>query len=372
MGAIMDKQDNLMGQQQDSIATSVKGVPVDLIRVIAILCVLLIHATNDLTSQFMGFDFARWWIVDIYQCIGRMGVPLFLMLTGALLLTPAKKDENIKVFLKKRFSRIGLPFIFWGIICFIWTAYVENQPITQDFIVNGILKGPYFTFWYLFMLAGLYLITPLLRVMITHLSDKLYKYIICLWAIGIATAEIIKFASGGQYQLANTVFLIPMCTGYFIIGPYLAKVQIRRKILATLTILGLTLTSIATALMVIYFKDSNVYFFHDYFSPTVILAALPLFVLLNSYAKPQNTSQTKTTSWKQYIIRAISESTLSIYMLHMLVLYAIQNGLLGFTLTGNVINSIIGVPITATLMLILCLIIIIPLKKIPGLKKFVG
>ena len=65
-----------------------------------------------------------------------MGVPLFVMLTGALLLAPGKQDEPLGVFFKKRFSRIGFPFLFWGALYFIWDFYVENQPFTQAFLIK--------------------------------------------------------------------------------------------------------------------------------------------------------------------------------------------------------------------------------------------
>ena len=116
----------------------VSAIPVDLIRVIAIVGVILLHANNDLTSQLASFHILRWWMVDIYQCVGRMGVPLFLMLSGALLLTPSKKDETLSYFFKKRLTRIGLPFIFWSTIYLLWTLHIENQPLTQNFFIKSI------------------------------------------------------------------------------------------------------------------------------------------------------------------------------------------------------------------------------------------
>ena len=85
-------------QKQDSGC----AISVDLIRVAAVLGVLLLHAANDLTIQTMSdLEIWRWCIVDIYQSIGRMGVPLFVMLTGALLLAPSKKDEDLGVLLQE-------------------------------------------------------------------------------------------------------------------------------------------------------------------------------------------------------------------------------------------------------------------------------
>jgi len=356
-------------QKQDSGC----AISVDLIRVAAVLGVLLLHAANDLTVQTMSdLEIWRWWIVDIYQSIGRMGVPLFVMLTGALLLAPSKKDEDLGYFFKKRFSRIGLPFLFWGVIYFIWDIYVENQPVTQSFIVNGILTGPYFTFWYLYMLVGLYLVTPMLRVMVAHFTEKLYKYFMVVWIAGTALVPLIGLVSAYNYHLDPNVFVIPQYVGYFVIGAYLVNVHVRRRILVALTALGIALTAIGTYYMAMVVGGGTTYFFQEYVSPTMILAAVPFFLLLNSYAKQSPPQHSMEHTWKQRIMHVISENTLPIFLFHMIVIYTLQNGLLGFTLNGNTVNSIVGIPLMAAITLVLCLAVIVPLKKIPFVKKLIG
>ena len=161
-----------LGQKWENLSKE-RGlsVPVDLIRTVAIIGVILLHSANDLTSQQMNwFEIVRWNTVTVYQSIGRLGVPLFLLLTGALLLQPSKLTEPIGVFFKKRVARIALPFIFWGAIYFAWDFLVVHKigtlPITQSNIIQGILTGPYYQFWYLYLLLGLYLVTPILRAVI--------------------------------------------------------------------------------------------------------------------------------------------------------------------------------------------------------------
>lgn len=347
-------------------------IPVDLIRVVAISGVLLFHAIGYLATQTVNdVGVLQWWVVvNIYQCIGRIGVPLFIMLTGALLLTPSKKDENMSIFFKKRFSRVGLPFLFWGIIYFLYTVYIEHQPLTQDLIINGILKGPYFMFWYLYLLVGLYLLTPLLRVMIANFTDRLFKYLICLWLVGATLVPLIEFISGQSSYLQGILFLIPLCTGYFIIGPYLVKIRIKRWILVVLAILCLTLSTIVS-----YFTAGNgsdtMFYFIGGASPLVVIATMAIFMLLNSYTKPENASCLEKPSWQQRIMHTISENTLPIYLSHMIIIHLLQN-LSGFISNNHALNPIIGVPLTAILTLLFALIIIIPLKKIPLLRKLVG
>jgi surface polysaccharide O-acyltransferase-like enzyme len=306
-----------------------------------------------------------------------MGVPLFVMLTGALLLAPSKQNEDLGTFFKKRFSRIGLPFVFWGAIYFIWDFYVENQPATQSFFINGILKGPYFTFWYLYMLVGLYLVTPLLRVLVANASAKLLKYGFAVWFIGTALVPFIPFLSstvlGTPYYLDSNVFVIPQYIGYFVLGAYLVNVRVtNRKLLAGLTALGVALTAVGTYIIAMTVGGGTTYFFQEYISPTMILSSVPFFLLLNSHkSKVSAESGAKPSLW-QRIMHVISENTLPIFLFHMMVIYTLQQGLLGFSLNGDVVNSIIGVPLMALLTLAICLAILVPLRKVPVLKRLIG
>ena len=113
-----------------------RAVYVDLIRTVAMVGVILLHAAGQwiITSQEMNqlnpLEITRWAVVDIYQTLGVIAVPLFLMLTGALLLQPEKKNESLSVFFKKRWARIGLPFFFWAAVYFVWDFLVQNIPFS--------------------------------------------------------------------------------------------------------------------------------------------------------------------------------------------------------------------------------------------------
>jgi surface polysaccharide O-acyltransferase-like enzyme len=347
---------------------------VDLIRTVAIVGVILLHAANDLTIQQMNqFEIIRWCTVDIYQSVGRIGVPLFVMLTGALLLQPLK-NESLSVFFKKRWTRIGLPFIFWGAAFFAWDFLVEHQAFTSSAIIQGILTGPYYHFWYIYMLAGLYLLTPILRIIMAHADQKIMKYLVILWVLG---AAIVPFAGLlTTYHLDSDVLTITGYVGYFVLGAYLLTVRIRRSTLLIFMSLGLALTVIGTYVMAATVGGGKMYFFQEYLSPTMILASVMLFLLLNTIQPPSNQTETNPKVPGQpkarKLLSVISQNTLPIFLFHVMILEALQKGYFGFTLNGNTVNSIIGVPLITVVTLFICLAVIIPLKKIPVLKRLIG
>ncbi len=346
-----------------------RSIPVDLIRTIAIVGVILLHAANDLTIQQMGqLEIVRWLSVDIYQSFGRIGVPLFVMLTGALLLQPSK-NESISVFFKKRWARIGLPFIFWGVAYLAYDFLVLHQAITTNAIVQGILTGPYYHFWYLYMLMGLYLLTPILRILVAHADNKIMKYFTILWFLG---ASIIPFAGLlTTYHLDSNVLTITGMVGYFILGAVLLNVKMRRSIVMMIMSVGIVLTVIGTYVLAATVGGGTMFFFQEYLSPTMILASVMLFLLLNSIKSHEGNEEVNPSKGNK-LLKLISQNTLPIFLFHVMVLESLQAGYFGFAINGNTINSIIGVPLMTAVTLFICLAVIIPLKKVPLIKQLIG
>lgn len=354
------------------------NVPVDAIRTTAIILVLLLHAANDLTVQQLNtFEIFRWCTVDVYQSVGRIGVPLFLMLSGALLLQPSKVDEPLGVFFKKRLARIGLPFIFWGAVFFVWDFLVEGQAFTANAVINGVLTGPYYHFWYLYLLLGLYLLTPALRVLMTHASTNLIKYLLILWLVGASILPVTRLFT--TFFLDNNVLVFTSYAGYFLLGAYLVSVKLKRSTILFFMALGVALTAIGTYAIAATLGGVTMFFFQEYLSPTLILGAAMLFLWLNTTQAPQVQEKLGTADpvksghpKLRKLLCLISQNTLPIFLFHVIILETLQRGYLGITINGNTINSIVGVPLMTVIVLFLSLAVIVPLKKIPILKDLIG
>jgi surface polysaccharide O-acyltransferase-like enzyme len=345
------------------------SVPVDLIRVVAIVGVILLHASNDLTIQQMNtLEIFRWTTVDVYQSIGRLGVPLFVMLTGALLLQPSK-NESLSAFFKKRWARIGLPWIFWGAAYFAWDFLVDHQAFTSRAIIEGILHGPYYQFWYLYMLVGLYLLTPIVRIFIAHSDRTMIKYFMVLWFLGASIIPVIDTLT--TYHVSKDVFALTGYVGYFVLGTYLLTVKIRRSTLTIFMILGIALTAIGTYALASTVGGGEQYFFQEYLSPTLILASVMVFLLTLTVQAPSVQKVTRPSAGNK-LVRVISENSLALFLFHVMILESLQRGYFGFAINGNTVNSIIGVPLNTALTLFVSLGIIVLLEKIPYFKKLIG
>ena len=352
-----------------------RAVYIDLIRTVAMVGVILLHAAGrfTVTSQEMGqmnpSQITCWGVVDTYQSLAApLGVPLFLMLTGALLLQPGKTD-SLSVFFKKRWARIGLPSLFWFAAYFAWDFLVQGIPFTAGAIMQGILNGPYTQMWYMYVLVGLYLLTPILRIFMAHADQTMIKYFLFLWVMGVAILPIFDLLS--PFQLNSNVFAMTGYVGFFVLGAYLSTVDMQRSKLSIFIILGIALTAIGTYILAATIGGTEMYFFQQYFSPTVILVAVMMFTLLFT-VQPPSVEDDTNPSKAHKLIQLISQNTLGIFFIHVMIIESIQLGYFGFTLNQNTLNPIIEVPLLTAIVLFVSLAIILLLKKIPHLEKLIG
>ncbi len=342
-------------------------VPVDLIRSVAIFLVILLHLSIEPVAVPTNMINLAWWSSDFFNSIARPCVPLFVMLTGYLLLQPSKVNEPLKVFFKKRWARIGLPFIFWGAVFLIWLVIFDKATLSWNYIVTAMLQGPYVTFWYLYMLVGLYLLTPILRVFVAYASDNIMKLLLVVWFVG---SGLVPLGYVFGYSLNNNVFVLPGWIGYFLLGAYLPKIKMkpRRWRLFALLAVGFAWTMIASALMQIY-PGPETYYFYDYLTANVIVASVSLFLLLTSVPVA---SFEKIPASAKRLIHIIGKTTLPVYLFHMILVEAFEKGLFGFTLNIMSLNPIIMTPLLAVIVLFISLGGVVAMKQVPILRRIIG
>lgn len=341
---------------------------VDLIRAAAMFLVILQHAAiepHPLATQIDQAEIIRWWSVTIYNSIAQSCVPLFVMLSGALLLQ-RQKIEPLGTFFKKRVNRIALPFLFWTIIYFTWRQFVHGETLTVDTILRGLETGPYYHFWFIYMLVGLYLITPMLRIFIAHAERKLIKYTIILWLTGTTTIAFLWFIDHG---ISASLFLLLGWPGYYILGMYLREVKTKPVYLYIAIFIGLTCTIMGTYYTSLLVGGERIEFFLDALRINVILTSAALFLLLQKISPERLRNRFPRLDW---LIHKIGQNTLPIYLLHIIVIETLQGGSLGFAISLNTLNPVYEIPLLAASTLLVSLGIVLILKKIPVINRVIG
>ncbi len=164
---------------------SVRVAYADLIRLIAILMVVLIHTASPIfnTVPVTSGDFA---VSVLLDGIAHAGVPLFVMVSGIFLL-----DEKRPLSVRRAIGHYALPLVglyfFWSVLYaaankVLIPLLFENAAfgggMVREFGI-AVLEGAYHM-WYLPMMAGLYLITPLLRTFVRADSRPLVRWFLLI------------------------------------------------------------------------------------------------------------------------------------------------------------------------------------------------
>ena len=341
----------------------------DLIRTLAIFLVIFLHCSGfpyAIQGEITPTVVLDWFTADVYSAFGYLGVPLFVMLSGALLLEPAKADEPMRVFFKKRFNRIAFPLMFWTAAYFAWGYYVHGKPLTLFNISQGLLSGSYDHLWFMYLLLGLYLVTPILRVLVKFIDRRKFVLLLSLWFVGtVVTPAIHTFTT---LTFNPLMFVFMDWVGYFLLGLFLVKTKIRSWITCLAVISGILVAVLGDWFITASLGETYTGFSHGYVSFDIIIASAALFVLFITILP--NRAETRYNRVNR-VIHWIGQNTLPLYLIHLMVLESLALGFFGFTLP-YISNSIVRIPITALVAFSLSVAIVYPLMKIPYVKRLIG
>lgn len=130
----------------------------DVIRALAIMGVVAIHTANSVYQRPDFFGGLSWWFAIIIDSVSRVSIPLFIMLSGFLLL---RKMENFSITFQRIVNRLVVPLVFWTAIS---SALSNTKNVYTVFSLDFLLRfftGNVYSFYFLVILIGLYFASPL-------------------------------------------------------------------------------------------------------------------------------------------------------------------------------------------------------------------
>ncbi len=356
-------QDTLKNKLDDT-----RNYSLDIIRVLAIASVILTHTSStSVIAGEIGSSMFFWG--NIFDTLSRIGVPLFIMLSGALLLNE-DKSFSVKNHFRHRTLDVVIALVFWS---FIHSAiYNLVLPIING---NGVnIKNFVFYFinghyhlWFLYMIIGIYLALPLLRKFVNKENKNLVLYYIIISLLANFFMPIFK-ALSLKFEIAESaIFLIEKFElgffnsflTYYLAGWYITNVKISKKAKMCIYIASI-MSVIITFGYCLFTKDyENAYENNSIF---IFLFSVGVFTAISNGFKSIG-SKTKT------ILQFLSKMSFGIYIVHVFVLDVIKQL---FIITGI---SEIYTPIYIILVFIatcvLSTLVTLILSKMPFIKKTV-
>lgn len=353
------KMENLIEKKNERIFAF------DVIRIIAVLAVIMIHVCNPLIKSQKG-TFA-FYLGNVFDSISQLGVPLFLMISGALMLNQ-NKSLPAKTIYFKHIKNLLLLIIFWAFIYamvyqIIYPA-IDGQAISIKEFLKSILLGQ-FHMWYLYMLVGLYAITPILRCITTNDNKNKVLLLIGLCLLFTFVQSIIIELSTYHYVfdlIAEFINLFKLgfiseYIAYYLIGWYVVRIGLSQKQKRYIYLFG----GLSIAVIILYVGFTASYsIIYSSQSLFMFLYSLSIFVLLNNinYNKIENSKFAKA-------VITTSKLTFGVYIVHIFFWKSISNALFG--LVHPILFLIITFLSTAILSFVFCYLI----SKMPYVKKII-
>ena len=362
----MSDSENVSASENVEVSPQNRVLYLDVIRVVAIFCVILIHVSlgDVYGDKLTSFD---WLISNVFGAFVRTCVPLFVMASGALLLD-VRKTESLQTFFRKRFARVLIPFLVWSMFYYWWRSYIHSEMLTPDEMLLMFLAGNVYThLWFIYTIIGLYLVTPILRVFVRAAQKTDLQYFLWLWFVfsfgSPFLPDIFRFWQG------IPTFVATGYVGYFVLGFYLHNSRKRHKLgkyvrrivlITSITIFGTAILSMRSGKF-----DENLY---NFLGPNVILAS---FYSFEWFRNIDWESLFQRRPFLGRAVSALSACSFGIYLVHYIVLEKVNNTRFGIGVLRDHFQALYFLPLSTTLSFLISFAIILAMKKIPIVKAIV-
>ncbi|MBI3622192.1 MAG: acyltransferase family protein, partial [Nitrospirae bacterium] len=323
---------------------------------------VFLHVVSPMVAEPSAVPRWWWWTVNVYDAFLRPCVPLFVMVSGLLLLDPSKV-ESLGLFFKKRMMKVLLPFLFWGVIYLVVKASIQATPLSLPAMLRELVSGPIYThFWFLYMILGLYLAAPILRVYVAHAPVTLQYYFLALWFMAASIFPLMQTITG--VSIGIPLVVATQYVGYFVLGPLLRERVLGPRALAPAVALfagcGL-FTAAATGAIVIRFGSFHG-LFYEFLSPNVVVMSVCAFLILRSLPWQRMMARHRLVSGA---ITQLSAWSFGIYIVHYLLVELLRYGKLGIVLPGPAWPPLITAPVTAAVALAMSVAVVAVIRLVP-------
>lgn len=343
----------------------------DILRAFAIFSVLACHCFDNYVVNVDIFGTALWYYSLFLNSLRDLGVPLFVLLSGCLLLN---KKEDIITFVKKRVSRVAIPCLFWAFL-FIACALIFKQfgfslyPFTDlNNLIYGVfhLKNTASYFWFVPMIFSVYVV-----IFVINKLNERYKHtlkislIISILIFILINLNMIQFAKPYYKYIFYSIFAV--------IGYYLANFDFKNKInLQSIDILFAAIF-IVSYIFEVYINATlslslNHYSCVSQFSFINLISLISLFLFIRYFSQRRDMNGNENAISK--IVFSISICSYGIYLSHIIIKCFLNNVI--FTHIENYISLSVYSTLILLSTLICSWLLILILSKIHYINKISG
>lgn len=331
---------------------------IDTVKVIAILLVILVHCTETVYKFNLEGIGKEMFLIQIpaftFFTLGRLGVPLFLMTTGYLLLDREWNYSTTLKFYKKNFLGLLFTAEAWIIIFNLYLPYYNGSDLSIIELLNNMLFRTNFSsgqtnlplghWWYMPCILGIYLFIPLVGSALRKNDLKML--------IIPGGALLLKMIPGGIGGILNLDFM----GGYYgliVIMGFICKKGVLKRLKKSVLFVCLFMCLFLTiGFQIVLYRFGYRYNVWYNFLPLVV-TAICLFEMI---------SRCEISQKYEKIITLLSKDSFGIYLIH----YPLCKLFVNFLVFDS---GFIKIAILYLISLVLSLFIVEIIKKIPKINK---
>lgn len=328
---------------------------IDFLRVLSMCLVIVIHVSNYYCRAFTDISRASFFIALCFSALAKAAVPIFFMISGALLLSKPydhkkHKDRTLKLF---------ITLAIFTIVYYFWDKYFQKLDI-EDFSAL-LFKPRREMLWFLYVIICLYISVPYVKLITDHMDEYLEKLFIKQWLLFNGVVYVLRFFIDTKPKYFVPIISGTYYLGYFIIGYLIIKYKdkIDYKKYNLYYILSI-IFGVSILVGLSYFDSiaQNEYIekYLNYKNLFTNIISISAFLLIYSNIKDK----------KYKIISFLSPYSFGVYLLHGMVTNVVMkyNGYKAH-------SSIYSIPISSICILLMTIPIVYLLKKVPIIKKYI-
>jgi surface polysaccharide O-acyltransferase-like enzyme len=313
----------------------------DVLRVVSMLAVVFIHASYG--SLRANYGSAVWHFANVLSSLAFASVPLFFMISGALLLSSPRTD-SIRFTLGKRLPRVLIPFLFWSLIGVAYYLLVRwkangapDWGIAADELKNLPAKPTVPHLWFMYALIPLYILSPFIKKVTDSAGRDMIIYMLVLWFVASSLLPTVaallpqSYAPLATLSVRGDAGILAGYAGYFVLGYYLMRLNRRApKRLLVLVIVASTVCMTLGTWWKTAAADAYVGSFIMYTGPFVLVLSCALFLLCKELMRERRLGVVAGAT-----VRFLAPLTFGIYLAHNLLVNLIGR-LAGWIPAGSV------------------------------------
>ena len=355
------------------------------LRVIAIVGVVLIHVAGLTYINPDVRGSAAWWLAATMDFGAKWAVPVFVMVSGAVILRPPR-DPSARTFYRRRLGRLGIPLVFWHVVYVTLVVTMVDPEVKAADVVANVLAGEAYTALYFFwLILGLYAVVPLLWPVVRVWSSRQLAVagagLVAVPALDSALRGVIALLEDKAVRDAPPTLVTQFVpyVGFLLLGHALGRVVLRGRALAAVALAWVALCAELVVQATVVGDPSS-----EVGTPTgggavlaavspltyqgavLALSAIALFVLVRSIVHPASAPAAPAAARR---MRRLGDLTFGVFACHLLVL-AVVARLPGVDLVDGA-ESVPGLLGLVGVVIVLAFALTAVLARLPGLRRVV-